>query len=52
MTTRQFSSFCTYLLAAFQRLGMRADDVVPDAAGSGSVHGSPGGGGDQRRGGD
>ncbi|MDF3887319.1 LuxR C-terminal-related transcriptional regulator [Cupriavidus basilensis] len=31
---RQFSSFCTYLLAAFQRLGMRADDVVPDAAGS------------------
>ncbi|KWR89137.1 LuxR C-terminal-related transcriptional regulator [Cupriavidus sp. IDO] len=31
---RQFSSFCTYLLAAFQRIGMRADDVVPDAAGS------------------
>lgn len=31
---RQFSSFCTYLFAAFQRLGMRADDVVPDAAGS------------------
>lgn len=31
---RQFPSFCTYLLAAFQRLGMRADDVVPDATGS------------------
>lgn len=31
---RQFSSFCTYLMAAFQRLGMAADDVVPDAAGS------------------
>jgi len=31
---RQFSSFCTYLLAAFQRLGMLADDAVPDAAGS------------------
>ncbi|EKZ95375.1 ATP-dependent transcriptional regulator, MalT-like, LuxR family protein [Cupriavidus sp. HMR-1] len=31
---RQFSSFCTYLMTAFQRLGMRADYVVPDAAGS------------------
>jgi LuxR family maltose regulon positive regulatory protein len=31
---REFSQFCTYLLAALQRLGMPSDSVVPHATGS------------------
>lgn len=31
---RDFATFCTYLLAAFQRLGMPSDSIVPYATGS------------------